>query len=78
MFDLELKYLVFDILRFDMKYFFFCVSPFITQNHPRNPYLDTYFSTVWKWQRLDSFEARRACSPEASKQAGNVVPGVGW
>ncbi|VDP18441.1 unnamed protein product [Onchocerca flexuosa] len=34
--------------------------------------------TVWKWQRLDSFEARRACSPEASKQAGNVVPGVDW
>ncbi|OZC06856.1 hypothetical protein X798_06161 [Onchocerca flexuosa] len=35
-------------------------------------------NTVWKWQRLDSFEARRACSPEASKQAGNVVPGVDW
>ncbi|KAM3725331.1 Peptide chain release factor [Dirofilaria immitis] len=29
-------------------------------------------------KRLDSFEARRAYCPEASKQAGNVVQGVGW
>lgn len=47
-----------------------CTSVFLTQ-------ILVALRMVWKWQRLDSFEAR-FCSPEASKQAGNVVPGVGW